>query len=342
MFVKSALFYSLSVWFLCLILVGLPLLLRSGEFGRIAFTSNRDGTYQLFVLEMDANHLINVSNNQYQETEPVWSPDGQQLAFETNRDGDTNDEIYLLDLPSGVTRNLSNRPGNDQSPSWSPDGRSIAFIDVYSDLVSIVDVTSGHIQNFSVQVMSTPAWSPDGQYLAFRGLEGEDNHEIFLLNVATGVIRNLSNHSAFEWYSTWSPNADRLAFSSQRDFSNQVYVMDMQTASFFRLSPDDGNDYSIPAWSPDGRYIAVKVNDYTSDMEIALLDAESGVPDPDTFRLPGSVTNIIWASWGQYIFAEVRMGGADVDIFLIDVTRHQVHNLTRHAGNDWSPIWSHS
>ena len=52
------------------------------------------------------------------DAEPVWSPDGNQLAFVTDRDG--NDEIYIINVDGSAARNLTQNPADDWDPAWSP------------------------------------------------------------------------------------------------------------------------------------------------------------------------------------------------------------------------------
>ena len=57
---------------------------------------------------------------------PFWSPDGQHIAFVSNRDGRA--EIYVMGSDGSNPRRLTDHPAEDRSPSWSPDGRHIAFV----------------------------------------------------------------------------------------------------------------------------------------------------------------------------------------------------------------------
>ena len=71
--------------------------------GRIAFRSNRDGNYEIYVRNADGSGQTNLTNNPAGDFEPTWSPDGEKIAFRSNRDG--NEEIYVMNADgSDLTR----------------------------------------------------------------------------------------------------------------------------------------------------------------------------------------------------------------------------------------------
>ena len=108
----------------------------------------------------------NLSNHPANENRPTWSPDGQRLAFWSDRDG--NLEIYVKDLQTGELVNVSQHAGTDSSPVWSPDGQRIAFVTVQQDNVvnqevMMVDLITGQQMNLSHHRLAHdlgPVWAP--------------------------------------------------------------------------------------------------------------------------------------------------------------------------------------
>ncbi len=89
----------------------------------IAFDSNRDGIFEVYVMNADGSGVTRLTGNG--GGNPAWSPDSRRIAFDSYHDG--NREIYVMNADgSGVTR-LTHNPADDGYPSWSPDGQRITF-----------------------------------------------------------------------------------------------------------------------------------------------------------------------------------------------------------------------
>jgi len=102
---------------------------------RIAFVSTRDfpGSvgdaslgFEIYVMNADGSNQTRLTNNNFRDSDPSWSPDSNKITFETTRDG--NFEIYSMNSSGTNQVNLTNNASSDFDPVWSPDGNRIAFL----------------------------------------------------------------------------------------------------------------------------------------------------------------------------------------------------------------------
>jgi len=92
---------------------------------KIAFTSDRDGNYEIYIMNIDGTNLTRLTNNSTDDHHPKWSPDGSKIAFFSNSNG--NNEVYVMNSDGTNKTRLTNHPGQDTQPIWSPDGSQMAF-----------------------------------------------------------------------------------------------------------------------------------------------------------------------------------------------------------------------
>ena len=151
---------------------------------------------------------------------PAWSPNGQQLAFTTNRD--SNMEVYLMDR-AGRLRNLTQHRGLDARPSWSPNGSRIAFeSDRFGDFeILIIEIVGGEVTRLTNNPAKdwNPSWSPDGHEIAF--VSNRDGGEgIYRMSAdGTNFIRLSMGHDTRNWQIAWSPDGQSICFVSNRQES---------------------------------------------------------------------------------------------------------------------------
>jgi TolB protein len=128
-----------------------------------------------------------------------WSPDGSQLAFVSNRDGDN--EIYVMRADGSDVRRITNDPRENGYPRWRPDGGAIAHTagsfqtDKWTAMLTDADGSTTTTLADSTD-SGNVAWSPDGQSLLFGrylkyGDNGGEDSRLFVLNVATGNTRRV-------------------------------------------------------------------------------------------------------------------------------------------------------
>lgn len=245
--------------------------------GKIAFASDRDGNFEIYVMNADGGGLTRVTDNPAEDTHPTWSSDGTRLAFVSNRDG--NKEIYVVNADGGGATNLTNNPAEDISPAWSQSltNQRIAFVSHRdgNDEVYLMNPDGTNQTNFTQNVAddNDPAWSP-GSLLAFASNRDGDKTEIYRLGAGDGSpLLRLTNNSFNDVAPAWPPG--RITFQSDRDLNDEIYTMNAADGTNqTRITNNAAFDLD-PARSSDGsRVVWVSNRDVATNLEIYAANAD--------------------------------------------------------------------
>jgi Tol biopolymer transport system component len=257
--------------------------------GKIAFTTDRDGNREIYVMNADGSGLTRLTNDPGADTEPVWSPDGSKIAFTTDRDGDR--EIYVMNADGSGQINLTNSGSDDRYPAWSPDGTRLTFrrsLGMNTEIF-VMNADGSEQTNLSENSASEQesAWSPDGSKIAFvtdRDFEGD--WEIFTMNPDGSDPTNLTENSApFDGNPAWSPDGTKIAFFSGDSGAYEINVASADGSAPDNISNAPGDD-TDPGWSPDGTKLVFQTDREDGFVDIYVMNPDGSGQTPLTNR-PG-------------------------------------------------------
>ena len=170
-----------------------------GANGKIAFTSHRDGNFEVYAMNADGSGQTRLTNNPAIDLSPIWSPGGSKIAFTSYRDG--NFDIYVMDADGSGQTNLTNHPTMELFPAWSPDGSRIAF--TRDGQLAMMNANgSGQVILKPGIASTSPVWSPDGLSIALSiGTPPMD--EIYVMSADGSGQTRLTSNSARDQYPDW-------------------------------------------------------------------------------------------------------------------------------------------
>ncbi|OQA13371.1 MAG: translocation protein TolB [Chloroflexi bacterium ADurb.Bin360] len=220
------------------------------QIGQIAYDTDRDGNWEIYTADWTGANQVNRTSHPANEEEPAWSADGRYLAFKSDRTG--NWDIWILDLLTQALTNVTSHPADDRHPTWSPDGEWLAFI---SDRGSNWDIYKVRTNGAELTpVVATPAeerfpsWSPDGRSLVYHARPAANaDSDIYVWNLAESRSQRLTFAAGDDWAAAWSPDGKQIAFVSEQDGNNEIYVMDRDGRNLRRLTIDSRGD-TWPCW----------------------------------------------------------------------------------------------
>ena len=296
--------------------------------------------------------------------QPALSPNGDLLAYASDRAGEGSLDIWVRQLGStGEPIRLTDHPADDQEPSFSPDGKTIVFRSERDGAgVYLVPAFGGNTR-LLVKNGRRPRFSPDGSLVCYwAGPEGSFMGELGIIPAVGGEPQRLKTALKTGLYPIWTPDGENLMFLGyERDMEDWdwwvIPIDDGQVTrtNFRKVARSEGLErvfIEAPAphvWGPDGRVtFSVEALGFSAETDSVWQIAVSA----ETWQVTGSATRLTrgpgegqvsLGSGGDIAFSSVTR---NVDIWSLPVNTDErrvtgeLEQLTSSKAKDFNPTIS--
>jgi TolB protein len=207
---------------------------------------------QICIYSLASNHLISFPRFPGTNEAPAWSPDGSKLAFMGGLSGDP--QIYTADANGGHMQRITDTVGVSTSPTWNPKtGQQIVFVSDRggNPILYMANSDGSNVQKIDLPdkgYVIDPAWSPNGQLLAFSWRRPDGNYDIYVMDIVTHQLVELTRDAGRNERPSWAPDGRHIVFESTRTGSDQIWSMLADGSMPHQLTFQGVN--SSPNWSP--------------------------------------------------------------------------------------------
>ncbi|HEX8147969.1 MAG TPA: LpqB family beta-propeller domain-containing protein [Pyrinomonadaceae bacterium] len=314
--------------------------------GKVVFQSTQGGdgfTNDVYVMDADGRHQTRLTDSTSDDSAPVWSPQGDQIAFVSDRRGAF--EIFLMNADGS-----NQRPLRDAAPVvgfdfvWSPDGTRLAYPsggDVY--VVEVV-APGGGDSTAAPSNISTgkpagsldiePSWAPGGGRLVIRNATNCPGcSDLYTLNADGTGRTQVTSAVGAEANPRWSPVGEQIAYEYLNG-GRDLYVVNADGTGAVKVSGDSGSA-GPGAWSPDGTRLAF-VSGVGSNVYAAGADG-SGLAQLSDLNASGTV---FWSPDGAKV-AFHSANGSFIDIYVVnaDGSRRAMNYTKTRRDDEFSTSW---
>jgi len=325
-----------------------PSLSPDGKF--LLYVKSANGNADIYLQRVGGGNPLNLTEDSPEDdTQPAFSPDGQQIAFRSEREGGG---LFLMGATGESVRRLAEFGFN---PAWSPDGGEIAYAtEGVEDPLSrklasrlwAVNVASGVRRQITRQDAVQPSWSPHGQRIAFWSVpSGSSRRILSTVPAAGGEPLEVTGDEHVNWNPVWSPDGKYLFFVSNRSGSMNVWRVPVDEESGRPLGEPkpvttSSQSLGLLSVSRDGGKIVYATDEGKANLERRTLD-------PAASRVGSAVVSITQGSRavrsaavspdGQWIAFDTSL--PQEDLFVVRADGTSPRQLTADAAKDRIPHW---
>ena len=262
--------------------------------GTIAFTWQDD----IWVADKEGNNPRRLTAHVARDFMPRFSPDGQTIAFTSNRMG--NNDIYVVPTAGGEPKQLTWFSGDDQALYFTPDGRELIFTSTrgthpFGSPLYRLPLDGSAPRAMAMDFGRAGMMKQDATMIAFnrtlpsywrKGYRGNSNADIAIQDLRTGQITEVTDTDLKEYkgfthdvHPMWGADG-MIYFASERDGIFNLWKIAPTGGAPTQVTKHKEDGVQFPAISPDGRHLI-----YENDFDLWVMDTPGGAPRKINLRV---------------------------------------------------------
>jgi tricorn protease len=329
-----------------------PLLLREPTLSRTSIVFSYAG--DLWSVPRDGGEARRLTTGPGLEQLPRFSPDGSQIAFTGEYDGNT--DVFVVPAEGGVPRRMTWHPEGDVSAGWTPDGKRVLFLShrasgTDASQLFTMPLDGSFPEQLPLPVASEGSYSPDGSHLAYVPLfqwqqawkryRGGQTRKIWIADLSTSSVIEIPRQNSNDFNPMWV--GDQIYFLSDRNGPVTLFSYDTRSRQVRQLIENKSYDLKSASAGPS----AIVYEQFGS---LHLYDLRNGQTKTVEVKLAGDLPELR----PHYVNVAKRLGNADIspngaravfeargEILTVPAEKGDPRNLTNSTSvHEREPVWS--
>ena len=268
---------------------------------RIAFQSDRDGNWEIYLMDVDGAQAVRLTNHEAQDEMPVFGSDNNVIAFTSTRDDsihkvrlDKTRNIYLMDIAAGNAVQIEEHEADNWYPTLVHNGEQVVFVSERDDLreipfherlseIYIRDLKKSSLLRLTQNEFDdgSPSVSSNGKWILFTS-NRSGSFQVYRMDLKGNMVEQLTFREGNCGAPHFSHDRKMITFFTEVNGNYEIFMMDHTGNNLTQLTNDPAQD-NYPSFSPDKRKIIFHSN-RTGKYQIYWIDVMNPLRQDDLVR----------------------------------------------------------